>query len=473
MSRNTAFLSKMEDLVKQVVSYHNIPCYLIDSKVETHTNAYGENANIPVVRIVGFFEDTISKVTLLLNNEFELRELQDAATPADAFTSTGKTYQAGLKANRLELPEYKILAPHKFEIRVSSILQDVYTAMQKGLSNGAPTLPDNVKRDFYRVGAFLEMADLEFVKMRDNVSKATGNPATAPATQPVPDIPQAPRDTYVAAEPQPAPATQPEPQVENPFKDQLNGIEDKTNLETVDMSVDSFNSLAVGINNIEQKDEAADDRFLDLLTEEKPAEEKASSDGVALNIDNIETFNMNVNGLIERNTEIVREPVKEEAKEELPAGPVDENSQLTEAMLKDFVKSSKLVKEIDSLIAERAGAKINDEIDIEGDVDRLRFLKVLTLKQLTERLTENKEEIVAFAEKWIGKDNGGSFDSGICLFYLEYLLVGKKNDPAFAVEYVLKFISDNDYSARYIIPTYNSIRHADQPTSSFAHLTLK
>jgi hypothetical protein len=145
---------------------------------------------------------------------------------------------------------------------------------------------------------------------------------------------------------------------------------------------------------------------------------------------------------------------------------------MTEASLKEFVRTSPLVKEVDAMIAERAGARINEEIDIEGDVDRLRFLKVFTLKQLTEKITDNKEDIVAFAEKWIGKDNGGSFDSGICLFYLEYLIVGKKNDPAFAVEYVLKFISDNDYSARYIIPTYNSIRQAET-ASTFAHLTLK
>jgi hypothetical protein len=52
--------------------------------------------------------------------------------------------------------------------------------------------------------------------------------------------------------------------------------------------------------------------------------------------------------------------------------------------------------------------------------------------------------------------------------------VVNKNDPAFAVEYVLKFISDNDYSARYIIPTYNSVRQANgEVTNNFAHLTLK
>ena len=105
-------------------------------------------------------------------------------------------------------------------------------------------------------------------------------------------------------------------------------------------------------------------------------------------------------------------------------------------------------------------------------MERLRFLKVFSLRQLHERILDNKTDIVSFAEKWIGKDNGGSFDKGISLFYLEYLLVGKKNDPGFAVEYVLKFISDNDYSARYIIPTYNSIRNIDAP-SNFSHLTLK
>ena len=208
----------------------------------------------------------------------------------------------------------------------------------------------------------------------------------------------------------------------------------------------------------------------------------SSENGVDLNIENVHNFNMNVNGVYER--EIIREPIKdmeEENKitaffEDTPAKAnkpevFDENAPMTDASLKEYVQKSKLVKEVDAKIAERAGAKINAEIDIEGDVERLRFLKVFTLKQLQDRITDNKNDIVAFAEKWIGKDNGGSFDSGICLFYLEYLLVGKKNDPAFSIEYVVKFISDNDYSARYIIPTYNSIRNTEAP--NFSHLTLK
>jgi hypothetical protein len=100
----------------------------------------------------------------------------------------------------------------------------------------------------------------------------------------------------------------------------------------------------------------------------------------------------------------------------------------------------------------------------------LNFLNVHTLKQLDELLATNGNDIIAFADKWIGKNNGGTFDSGITLFYLEYFLVGKRNDPAFAVEYVTKFISDNDYSARYIIPTYNSVKNGEARNFSEASL---
>jgi hypothetical protein len=36
------------------------------------------------------------------------------------------------------------------------------------------------------------------------------------------------------------------------------------------------------------------------------------------------------------------------------------------------------------------------------------------------------------------------------------------------VEYVLKFISDNDFSARYILPTYQAILGGENPTSGTA-----
>lgn len=444
METKSAFLLKMEDLVKQVIAYYNISCYRIDSIVEVRQMADGEMVNVPVIRVVGFFEDTIGKITAILNSEFQLSQIKDNAAANEMFISAAKSFTASLKTNRIDLPEYRAMAQMKAEIRVSCILQDLYVAMKGELSKDRTPISPDVTRDLNRVAALLATADIDFVKIRDAANAATNNTsASTNGTAVIPEVNGAGR--------------------------MVNGG-NKNNGTPIDNIIDSFNALG--------QNSAISDSYPGIMP--SPKVNNGNTGGFAtkqhssptpdnLNISGIDQFNANVKGM---KTEVTHAGSVAQEAQKVNAVPDVDDIQINDAVLKEFVYNSKLVKQVDRMIADRAGATINDETDIEGDVERLRFLKVFTLKQLTERLTENLEDIVAFAEKWIGKDNGGSFDSGICLFYLEYLLVGKKGDPAFAVEYVLKFISDNDYSARYIIPTYNSIKQANEP-SNFAHLTLK
>jgi hypothetical protein len=569
----------------------------------------------------------------------------------ETFAYKNINYTAKLKADRQKQTVYKRSGDKKFEIQICSMLQDAWGGIEKELGYDKTFVPDEAKRDFYRVGALLEMADIEFLKIRTELSKklkeshtthtthtahahsvhhakteapkelvpdpnattfvehlqAVAQPAPQPqyvapappppvVAQPAPQpqyvapappppvvaqpAPQpqyvapappppvvaqpAPQPQYVAPAPPPPVVAQPAPQpqyvapapppppvvaqpvvtpvaVTQPIAPQRMPVEshgiapqpakaplpESPAIVARDMSVDSLKELAQSINNIENK--------VSVVTEvAQPAPQPAPQPQpamvtpppapvmqappapqpepvavtpppvvvpppappvpevvapvveyiapvappapVAAVVENVSNMNVNGNGIIEKHTEIVREitpaaPVAYFEEPKAPKATYDENAQMTDASLREYVMTSSLLKEVDQQIAERAGAKINSEIDIEGDVERLRFLKVYTLKQLNDRILDNKNDIVSFAEKWIGKDNGGSFDSGISLFYLEYLLVGKKNDPAFAVEYVVKFISDNDYSARYIIPTYNSIHNTEAP--NFSHLTLK
>lgn len=139
---------------------------------------------------------------------------------------------------------------------------------------------------------------------------------------------------------------------------------------------------------------------------------------------------------------------------------------LTEATLLEYVQNSPVIREIDATIATRTNATLSAHADIDGDIDRLHFLKITTIAQLHEKLVNYKKEVVAFAVRWIGNDNGGTFDPGISLFYLEYFLVGQANDQQMATDYVLRFVSDSDYSARYIIPTYKSVTSPGYPELS-------
>jgi ppGpp synthetase/RelA/SpoT-type nucleotidyltranferase len=500
---NNAFMVKIEDLVKEILIQNGIPYYRIESGIQ---QVQDDNGYMPSVRIVTYFEDTVNKIADVLRFEFDLENMVAAdkkGVRLDSFSYKHVQYLAGLKPERQQLTEYKRSASKKFEIQMCSMLQDAWAGIEKELGYDSVTVPDEVKRDFYRVGALLEMADIEFLKIRSQLNKrealASVKKATVAAEQVTATPPAQPVAEVSAQHVEEPVAEVPAPAAEQEKEHQ------KVELESMDMNVADFNGLAMNVNSINEKNGITDDSLSNIINvgptdkpvaitpeeqhkdadpvavipqEETPA--TGGNEGVALNIDNIQTFNMNVNGMIEKTTEIIREnnnetkpvPFFEDAPKNTAPVPLDENAPMTDASLKEYVLHSKVLKEVDMQIAERAGAKLNPEIDVEGDVDRLKFLKVFTLKQLHERIVDNSADIVAFAEKWIGKDNGGSFDSGICLFYLEYLLVGKKNDPAFAIEYVVKFISDNDYSARYIIPTYNSIRNAE-PASAHAHLTLK
>ena len=620
---NNTFMVKMEDLVKEIIIQNDIPYYRIESRVDHNPNEQeGENKYLPVVRVITYFEDSVTRISDILKAEFEV-----APAPAkdkkrsgeDNFSYKHINLMVNLKSSRQDLIEYRRAGNKKFEIQVCSMLQDAWAGIEKELGYGSGAFPEEMKRDFYRVGALLEMADLEFLKIRKLLGEVNNTAAAEPAKQaPSPakakDTPvvaeapkaapksadtKAPKATPVAESnsapaapvampqqpaypqqmqqpmypqqmgnyppqyympngyPQPynpnypmpynngyvdqngqpynmqqqyAPYPQPngmpvgngmppqfpvnnipqqpfvpQPVAEEPVEDvapeqeivsAAADIPAVTTLDRMDMNILRPDALSLNVNNVDEVNgvpgsslpQMANQPEAEALDQDPgantagPAAAGGPADAVALNIDKVETFNMNVNGMIERRTEVVVDrdkkdendknvPFYEQEAKPVKSGVVDENAQMNDASLKEYVTNSKLVKEVDSEIARRAGATLNNDVDVEGDVERLRYLKVYSLKQLHERIMDNKNDVIAFAEKWIGKDNGGSFDSGICLFYLEYLLVGKRNDPAFAVEYVLKFISDNDYSARFIIPTYNAISKNDQPIAS--HLTIR
>jgi hypothetical protein len=539
IERNNAFMAKVEDLVREIIIQNNIPFYRIESRMDHQPDAADGQHYLPVIRIITYFEDSVDPIAAVLRQEFDVEveapKRDKEIIKVDSFSSKHIEYKVTLKANRLELIEYKRYGTKQFEIQACSMIQDAWNCIEKELGYNGGKVPEEARRDFYRVGAILEMADIEFLKIRGllhvrpeerpapeetyipqryNIEEVyAAEPMETPQT--VADIFRQQPEAYQPEPvrmPEPIRMTMPEPEQQQPVvapqpepapqaQAAMNGL--APHKVSVAEVADTIAASMPVANNKPRMSDFADrlneikKDFPEYIVNMVPAMEAAvpppppapqpEPAPAPVTMYNYETgsLNVNANGAVEKTPEPVKEqpqPVAQQPQpvqmfEEKPKNnpqTIDENAQMTDASLKEYVRNSKLLKEIDTQIATRASAKLNDEIDIEGDVERLRFLKVHSLKQLHERLADNKNDIIAFAEKWIGKDNGGSFDMGISLFYLEYLLVGKRNDPGFAVEYVLKFISDNDYSARYIIPTYNSIRQsADSSISKFSHLTLK
>ncbi len=583
IDKNNLFTSKVEDLIREIIIQNDIPYYRIESGVEHNIRNLVQDTNLPVIRIITYFEDTVSKISHILNDEFDIdfeQSVDKKKIRIETFAYKNIIYIASLKADRQKQTEYIRSGNKKFEIQICSMLQDAWSGIEKELGYENSIMPDEAKRDFYRIGALLEMADIEFLKIRTELSqkKLNKNSASflqaeliktqepkiiatdknantsiacpqavakevtkeAPPVQPLPvaafttPVLEQPKitATQVAHTPEakvketqpfvaaPAPKTTtpvppslpivkqctipvnagviivPKPTVIPTLKLPENVITERNNIDIV-----RFKKIVQNINNVEQengvvievdkhiaKQELQRDIIIphqDLADTKKtiptpeltlPVIEKIISIPQTTVIQPGETvIKLSVNGIeiVGKVTEAMCEPIMvksvscyNEQSKSTKVIELIENAHMTEATLKEYVRNSLLLKEIDQQIADATGAKINANIDIEGDIERMRFLKVFTLKQLHDRLLDNKKDIVAFAEKWIGQSKNKTFDTGISLFYLEYMLVGKKNDPVFAREYLLKFISDDDYNAQFIISTYNCIFEANSTNYS-------
>ena len=134
---------------------------------------------------------------------------------------------------------------------------------------------------------------------------------------------------------------------------------------------------------------------------------------------------------------------------------------ITNETLSEFVTKNSILKEIDVRICANTNSELKDELYIDGDIERLNFVGINTIEQLAINLIENKYQTILFAEEWMGKNCKEVFYRGIGLFYLEFLLVGMKNDDAISKEYVTKFIA-NKNSDRYIVSTYNAIKQQEE-----------
>ncbi|MES2701787.1 MAG: hypothetical protein V4649_04065 [Bacteroidota bacterium] len=441
MDSNPVIINKIGDLVRELMLLHNIPCHRIESAIEQHSQPGGEDLSIPVIRIITYFEDVVKDIAAILESEFDVSVIMPAADGgrswADGFSPCSAQYLAVLKANRQSLIEYRSIGSAAFEIQLSTVLQQAWGSIEQHLGfTDHSAIPDDIRRDFFRVGALFELADAELVKVKKQASwgenSVVPNAAEAkrPRTEAVPAGIIAPQkhDTAVVTPEVPHSAPTPPPTSSALGNITIARPPGAIKTETITQS----GSVVVSVLSAEAEPGTEEIPYTPppvvVLAEPHPTAAAPGNERTAYP----NVFN-------------------------------SENTPITYASLRDYIKNSRAVREVDMQIATHAGARLNDEIDIEGDVERLHFLRIDTLGQLHKKIEENKADMAAFAEKWIGKDNGGTFDSGISLFYLEYVLVGQRNDPAFAVEYVLKFISDNDYSARYIIPTYSSIKGTEKP----------
>ncbi len=131
------------------------------------------------IRIITYFEDEINKVAKLISDEFDIdfkksedkKELLDP----DKFGYSSLHYIAKLSPKRLQLTEYKRFADYKFEIQIRSILQHAWAEIEHDLGYKSKIeVPRDIRRRFSRLAGLLEIADDEFIDIRESLIRYKG-----------------------------------------------------------------------------------------------------------------------------------------------------------------------------------------------------------------------------------------------------------------------------------------------------------
>ena len=126
------------------------------------------------LRIITYFPDDVDRVGRVIEQQFDVDSSNSidrrATLDPDRFGYLSLHYVAAFSADRLRLPEYSRFSSINFEIQVRSILQHAWAEIEHDLGyKTESSIPRAVRRRFSRLAGLLEVADSEFLAIRNEL----------------------------------------------------------------------------------------------------------------------------------------------------------------------------------------------------------------------------------------------------------------------------------------------------------------
>lgn len=183
------FTTKFETLINELLKQYGFRVHSVCSrsknkdslkkKITNQENKYNklnQITDLSGIRIITYFNNDVYEIAEMIKKEFDidLANSIDKSTllDPDRFGYLSLHYVVKLKANRAALSEYKRFLDFKIEIQVRSILQHAWAEIEHDLGyKSSQAIPQNIKRRFSRLAGLLEIADDEFIKIRDTVKE--------------------------------------------------------------------------------------------------------------------------------------------------------------------------------------------------------------------------------------------------------------------------------------------------------------
>ena len=190
------FGNALERLVGDLLDDKNIQFHRVDYRVKSKDSAARKIAvggglrtlesltDLLGLRVITYFRDEVDKVANVVKSEFAIDDGssvdKSAVLDPDRFGYLSMHFIARLADDRVALTEYRRFRGIPFEVQIRSILQHAWAEIEHDLGYKAEAaIPRNVRRRFSRLAGLLELADDEFLGIRQQIN---ANQVTATET---------------------------------------------------------------------------------------------------------------------------------------------------------------------------------------------------------------------------------------------------------------------------------------------------
>lgn len=196
ISTYTDFLVQMNNLVERLILDNNISS--ISSRIKSQNslknkidnkqkkmneslykyNSLNDITDVCGLRICTIYSDDVDKISNIIEDEFFIdreNSIDKRSTlEPDKFGYLSVHYIVSLSKDRAKLTEYERFKGFKFEIQIRSILQNTWAEIEHDLGyKSEKGIPQSIKRDFSRLAGLLEIADKEFINIRNSLNEYT------------------------------------------------------------------------------------------------------------------------------------------------------------------------------------------------------------------------------------------------------------------------------------------------------------
>ncbi|WBU58801.1 GTP pyrophosphokinase [Paracoccus sediminicola] len=126
------------------------------------------------LRVVCLYESDIKKVISEFESEFEVIEITDKSAEIEGTDATfgykGTHADLKIKPPRSEFSEYRRFKDFQFEVQIRTVVQDAWSTLDHKIKY-KKSIPQNLKRRINTLAALFELADREFLEIREETER--------------------------------------------------------------------------------------------------------------------------------------------------------------------------------------------------------------------------------------------------------------------------------------------------------------